>query len=97
VNVQGSAADLNQSLEKANRLADFLELGELMIEDALHREESCGCHLREEYMSPEGEAIRDDDQFLYVAAWEHKADGGWNLHKEPLKYENIKLVQRSYK
>jgi succinate dehydrogenase / fumarate reductase flavoprotein subunit len=97
VNVQGSAADLNQSLEKANRLADFLELGELMIEDALHREESCGCHLREEYMSPEGEAIRNDDQFLYVAAWEHKADGGWNLHKEPLKYENIKLVQRSYK
>ncbi|MBX3101995.1 MAG: fumarate reductase/succinate dehydrogenase flavoprotein subunit [Bacteroidetes bacterium] len=97
VNIQGSSQDLNQSLEKANRLADFLELGELMIQDALHREESCGCHLREEYMSPEGEAVRNDDAFCYAAAWEHKADGGWNLHKEHLKFENVKLVQRSYK
>lgn len=96
VNVQGSAATLNQSLEKANRVADFLELGELMIKDALHREESCGCHLREEYMSPEGEAVRNDDKFSYVAAWESQGNE-WTMHKEELKFENVKLSQRSYK
>ncbi|MFO0399344.1 MAG: fumarate reductase/succinate dehydrogenase flavoprotein subunit [Sphingobacteriia bacterium] len=96
VNVQGSAASLNQSLEKANRVADFLELGELMIKDALHRKESCGCHLREEYMSAEGEAVRNDDDYAYAAAWERRGDD-WELHKEQLTFENVKLVQRSYK
>ena len=97
VRVPGSAATLNQSLEKAGRVADFFELGELMCRDALTREESCGGHFREEYQTPEGEAMRDDDNFAYVAAWEFKGEGQFELHKEELQYENIKIAARSYK
>jgi succinate dehydrogenase / fumarate reductase flavoprotein subunit len=88
---------MNQSLEKAGRVADFLELGELMCIDALHREESCGGHFRAESQTPEGEALRHDDEFTYVAAWEFGADGAPTLHKEDLIYNNIELKQRSYK
>jgi succinate dehydrogenase / fumarate reductase flavoprotein subunit len=88
---------LNQSLEKALRVADFLELGELLCIDALHREESCGGHFREEYQTPEGEALRDDENFAYVAAWEFKGDHAPSLHKEPLEFEYVTLQQRSYK
>ncbi len=97
VNVPGSGATLNQSLEKAGRVADFIELGELMCRDALHREESCGGHFRVEYQE-EGEALRNDDDFAYVAAWEWTGDGQpQRLHKEPLEYENVKMATRSYK
>ena len=96
--VLGSNEELNQSLEKDGRVADFLELGELMVDDALHRRESCGGHFRVESQTEEGEAKRDDDQYAYVAAWEYQ---GFNqpsvLHKEELVYENVKLTQRSYK
>ena len=96
--VPGSANDFNPELEKALRVADFMELGELMILDALSREESCGGHFREEYQTPEGEALRDDENFTYVAAWEYK---GWDeepvLHKEELAFENVELKTRSYK
>ncbi len=96
--VPGEALELNQNLEKAGRVADLIELGELMMVDALDRNESCGGHFREEYQTPEGEALRDDDNFAYVAAWEYKGDGqAHQLHKEDLKYENVKLSQRSYK
>ncbi len=98
VRVLGTEDELNQSLEKAHRVADFLELGELMIDDALNRNESCGGHFREEYQTPEGEALRDDENFAYVAAWEYKGDGKEEqLHKEELVFENVKLTQRSYK
>ncbi|MEO8277460.1 MAG: fumarate reductase/succinate dehydrogenase flavoprotein subunit [Thermoanaerobaculia bacterium] len=98
VNVLGAGESLNQSLEKAGRVADFLELGELMCRDALEREESCGGHFREESQTPEGEALRDDDRFSYVAAWENLGgDQGWKLHKEPLAFEHVHLAQRSYK
>jgi succinate dehydrogenase / fumarate reductase, flavoprotein subunit len=98
VMVPGEGADLNQTLEHAGRVADFLELGELMCRDALHREESCGGHFRLEYQTPDGEARRDDERFAYVAAWEYAGDGQAPvLNKEPLVYENIKLSQRSYK
>ena len=98
VMVPGSGEDLNQTLEHAGRLADFLELGELMCRDALHREESCGGHFRTEYQTPDGEALRNDEQFAYVAAWEYTGDGNAPaLNKEPLVFENIKLSQRSYK
>jgi len=97
VKVVGSANDLNNSLERASRVADFLELGELMAIDALHRNESCGGHFREEYQTPENEALRDDENFAYVAAWEFKNVGDWELNKEPLVFENIQLSQRSYK
>ena len=94
----GEENELNMSLEKANRLADYFELGELMIDDALHREESCGGHFREEYQTEEGEAKRDDENFSYVAAWEYSGEGKpATLHKEDLKFENVKLTQRSYK
>jgi succinate dehydrogenase / fumarate reductase flavoprotein subunit len=95
--VPGSASELNPELEKAGRVADFLELGELMCKDALHRNESCGGHFREEYQTEEGEAKRDDENFMYVAAWEYKGNGDFVLHKEELKYEKIKVSQRSYK
>ena len=98
VRVLGSADSLNQSLEKAGRVADFFELGELMCIDALHRRESCGCHFRAESQTEEGEALRDDDNYAYVAAWEWKGEGEKPvLHKEELVYENIELKQRSYK
>jgi succinate dehydrogenase / fumarate reductase flavoprotein subunit len=98
VNVPGSDADLNQALEKAGRVADFLELAELMCRDALHRRESCGGHFREESQTPDGEALRDDEHFAYVAAWEWKGEGkAPALHREPLHFEYVKPSQRSYK
>ncbi|HEY2065686.1 MAG TPA: fumarate reductase/succinate dehydrogenase flavoprotein subunit [Gemmatimonadaceae bacterium] len=98
VTVPGSGDDLNQTLEHAGRVADFFELGELMCIDALHREESCGGHFRIEHQTPDGEALRDDERFAYVAAWEYAGEGKTPvLNKEPLVYENIKLSQRSYK
>lgn len=98
VNVCGVAGELNQELEKAMRVADFMELGELMVDDALNRSESCGGHFREESQTPEGEAQRKDDEFAYVAAWEYKGQNQQSvLHKEELKFENVKLTQRSYK
>ena len=98
VNVTGTNEELNQQLERAGRVADFLELGELMIVDALDRAESCGGHFREESQTEEGEALRKDDEYCYVAAWEYKGDNQPEvLHKEELKFENVKLTQRSYK
>jgi succinate dehydrogenase / fumarate reductase flavoprotein subunit len=98
VNVLGSSNELNQELEKAMRVADFMELGELMVDDALHREESCGGHFREEYQTPDGEAQRRDELFTYAAAWEYKGENQIEvLHKEELIFENVKLTQRSYK
>jgi succinate dehydrogenase / fumarate reductase flavoprotein subunit len=98
VKVPGSGAELNQSLEKAGRVADFLEFAELMCRDALHREESCGGHFRTEYQTPDGEARRDDEKFCYVAAWEYRGDDqAPALHKEPLAFENVQLSTRSYK
>jgi succinate dehydrogenase / fumarate reductase flavoprotein subunit len=98
VTVPGSGSDLNQTLEHAGRVADFLELGELMCRDALDREESCGGHFRTEYQTPDGEALRNDEKFAYVAAWEYAGEGKEPvLNKEPLVFENIKLSQRSYK
>lgn len=98
VKVLGANEELNQSLEKAHRVADFLELGELMVDDALNRDESCGGHFREEYQTPDGEALRDDENFAYVAAWKYLGEGQEEeLHKEPLVFENVKLTQRSYK
>lgn len=95
--VTGSAGDLNQTLERAGRIEDFFEFGELMCRDALHRNESCGGHFREEFQTEEGEAQRNDQDFLYVAAWKQKSDGAHEMIKEPLSYEEIKLQQRSYK
>jgi succinate dehydrogenase / fumarate reductase, flavoprotein subunit len=98
VNVPGSDAELNQALEKAGRVADFLELAELICRDALHREESCGGHFREEFQTQDGEALRDDEQFAYVAAWEYTGrEADPRLHREPLAFEYVHLAQRSYK
>ena len=98
VNVLGGAYELNQELEKAGRVADFIELGELMVDDALSRSESCGGHFREESQTPDGEAMRNDDEFTYVSAWEYKGENQpEELHKEELRFENVKLTQRSYK
>jgi succinate dehydrogenase / fumarate reductase flavoprotein subunit len=98
VTVPGTGADLNQSLEKAGRVADFLELGELMCIDALQRNESCGGHFREEYQTPDGEAKRDDEHFSYVAAWGYRGPGNQpELIKEPLEFEYVHPSQRSYK
>ncbi|HSM62450.1 MAG TPA: FAD-binding protein, partial [Gillisia sp.] len=98
VNVPGTADTKNAELEKAGRVADFLELGELFAKDALHREESCGGHFREEHQTPEGEALRDDENFKYVAAWEYTGKpSDAILHKEELVFENIELKTRSYK
>ncbi len=98
VNVPGSGDSLNQSLEKAGRVADHFELAELMCRDALHREESCGGHFRVEHQTPDGEALRDDEAFAYVAAWEHRGDDAEPvLHREPLAFEQVHLTQRSYK
>ncbi|UCG60616.1 MAG: fumarate reductase/succinate dehydrogenase flavoprotein subunit [Candidatus Zixiibacteriota bacterium] len=96
--VMGSADELNQQLELAGRVADFLEIGEVMCYDALTREESCGAHFREEYQTEEGEALRNDRDFCYVSAWEYTGVGKEpNLHKEPLVFENVELTTRSYK
>ena len=96
--VTGSGEELNQSLEKAGRLADFFELAQLMCRDALERQESCGGHFREEHQTPEGEAMRNDDDFCYAAAWEYKGPGKKHqLHKEALSFEYVHLAQRSYK
>ena len=97
VRVPGSKDGFNPELDKAGRVADFLELGELMCLDALDRNESCGGHFREEYQTEDGEALRDDEAYRYVAAWEYKGGNDWSLHKEQLDYENIKIAQRSYK
>ncbi|NLC69982.1 MAG: fumarate reductase/succinate dehydrogenase flavoprotein subunit [Desulfuromonadaceae bacterium] len=98
VKVPGEAADFNQELEKALRLADFLEFGELLALDALHRDESCGGHFRVEHQTEEGEALRHDDKFSFVAAWEYKGNGkAPEMHREPLTFENVKLAVRSYK
>jgi len=96
--LSGTDQELNQMLESAGRVADFLELGELMVDDALHRNESCGGHFREEYQTPEGEALRDDENFAYVAAWQFNGENQPEiLNKEELTFENVKLTQRSYK
>ncbi len=96
--VPGSGAELNQSLEHAGRVADFLELGELMCLDALEREESCGGHFREEYQTEDGEALRNDDKFCHVAAWEYTGEGKKPVRNvEPLAFDNVHLQQRSYK
>ena len=97
VRVPGSANEINTELDKANRVADFIELGELMCIDALHRNESCGGHFREEMQTEEGEALRDDVNFSYVAAWQYHGDHNWQIHKEELAFEIAKPTQRSYK
>lgn len=97
VKVAGKVNDLNQNLERAGRVADFLELGELMAVDALNRDESCGAHFREEHQTEDGEAIRNDKEYSYVSAWEYVKPGEWNLHKEDLKFEFVELATRSYK
>jgi len=98
VNVTGEALEINQALEKAGRVADFLELGELICRDALEREESCGAHFREEYQTEEGEALRNDDAFAHVAAWEYAGENVRPVRNtEPLQFEYVHLVQRSYK
>ena len=107
--VPGDSTNINQELEKAGRVADFMDFAELLCHDALHRNESCGGHFREEYQftkddpevssgyTNEGEAKRRDDEFAYVAAWERNEKGNLNLKKEQLKFENVKLATRSYK
>lgn len=97
VKIPGEANELNRELEKAERVADFLELGELMCIDALDRNESCGGHFREEYQTPEGEALRDDENFSYVSAWEFLGMNDYQLHKEHLEFKSIKVTARSYK
>ena len=97
VKIPGGIEEMNPELDKANRVADFIELGELMCIDALNRNESCGGHFREEYQTPDGEALRDDANYMYVAAWEYAGESNWNLHKEPLVYDVIKPTQRNYK
>ncbi len=95
--IPGEINEYNPELDKANRVADFIELGELMCLDALTREESCGGHFREEFQTPDGEALRDDKNFMFVSAWENKGEHEWQLHKEELKYEVIQPSQRNYK
>ena len=97
VRIPGEIKEMNTELDKANRVADFIELGELMCFDALNRAESCGAHFREESQTEEGEAMRHDDQFMYVSAWEYIGDSEWKLNKEELNYEVIKPSQRNYK
>jgi len=97
IRIPGEINEMNPELDKANRVADFIELGELMCIDALHRNESCGGHFREESQTEEGEAKRDDENFSYVAAWQYQGESGWQLHKEQLEFEVAKPTQRSYK
>ncbi len=96
--VTGSMNDLNQELEKAGRVADFLELAQLLVTDALNRKESCGAHFREEYQTPDGEPKRNDAEYAYVAAWEYAGEGKPHiLHREELKFEAVEMKERSYK
>jgi len=96
--VPGSGDDFNQSLERAGRVADFLEFGELLVKDALERRESCGGHFNEAFQTEENEAKRDDENFSHVSAWEFNGEEEEPVsHKEPLAFENVKLAQRSYK
>ena len=100
VRVPGDGEEFNQSLERAGRVADFLEFAELMCTDALTRDESCGGHFREEHQTPDGEALRDDENFADVFAWEYQGNGSAappKLHREPLVFETVGLTQRSYK
>ena len=100
VRVPGDGEEFNQSLERAGRVADFLEFAELMCIDALTRDESCGGHFREEHQTPDGEARRDDEHFAEVFAWEYQGNGSVaapKLHREPLSFETVELTQRSYK
>jgi succinate dehydrogenase / fumarate reductase flavoprotein subunit len=98
VKLVGAADNVNQELEHAGRVADYLEFGELLAQDALHRNESCGGHFREEHQTPEGEALRDDENYTYVAAWEYSGDNvPETLHKETLEWEEVHPTQRSYK
>jgi succinate dehydrogenase / fumarate reductase flavoprotein subunit len=97
VRIPGEIKEINPELDKANRVADFIELGELMCIDALHRNESCGGHFREESQTEEGEAKRDDENYTYVAAWQYEGDSQWQLNKEELIFEVAKPTQRSYK
>jgi succinate dehydrogenase / fumarate reductase flavoprotein subunit len=97
VKVPGGQHQFNPELDKAGRVADFIELGELMCIDALNRNESCGGHFREEYQTEDGEALRHDDTYMYVSAWEFKGESNFELHKEALNYEIVKPSQRSYK
>ena len=98
VYIPGKGKDLNQSLERAGRVADFLEFAEIMIRDALARKESCGCHLREESQTEDHEAKRDDENYTHVSVWEHTSDGeAPEMHKEELKFEFVTPSQRSYK
>lgn len=97
VRIPGNIKEFNPELDKAGRVADFMELAELMCLDALDRNESCGGHFREEHQTEEGEAMRHDDNYMYVSAWQYKAPETWELHKENLNYEVIKPTQRNYK
>ena len=97
VTIPGSGDDINQTLERAGRLVDYFELGELMALDALDRKESCGGHFRVEYQFEDGEAKRDDENYSYVSSWEFAGENKWNLHKEPLEFEYVKPAIRSYK
>ncbi|HJU45662.1 MAG TPA: fumarate reductase/succinate dehydrogenase flavoprotein subunit [Chitinophagaceae bacterium] len=97
VKIPGGSNEFNPELDKAGRVADFIELGELMCKDALNRNESCGGHFREESQTEDGEALRNDNEYMYAAAWEYKTDSNWELHKEELKYDMIKPTQRNYK
>ena len=97
VKIPGTINEMNPELDKAGRVADFIELGELMCKDALNRNESCGGHFREESQTADGEADRKDNEYAYVAAWEYKGESNWELHKEQLNFEVAKPTQRSYK
>ena len=98
VKIPGTFKSFNNELDKAGRLIDFIELGDLMIRDALNREESCGGHFREEYQTEDGEALRNDDEYNYVSSWEYSGeDNAPNLHKEILNFESVTPTQRSYK
>jgi succinate dehydrogenase / fumarate reductase flavoprotein subunit len=96
--IPGEYAEVNQELEKAGRVADYFELADLLVNDALNRNESCGAHFREEFQTPDGEALRNDENFAYVSAWEYSGEGKPHiLHKEELKFEEVELKVRSYK
>jgi succinate dehydrogenase / fumarate reductase flavoprotein subunit len=98
VRVPGSTENFNQTFEYTRRVADYLEFAELLVKDALERRESCGCHLRVESQTPEGEAKRDDEHFRHVAAWEYQGEGKAPVrHQEPLEFETVQLAARSYK